>query len=198
MRLDVSVHVELHLHAHVPSAIIYHVVHLSPRYGAWFGVHGLVQAGQRCDAPSITKAVEFLLAHQNTNGGWGEDFSSCYDLDYAQHGAARYGTAGSSVVQTSWALLALLEAECQDEEALRRGVAFLAARQRANGDWAQEGIAGVFNRSCGISYTQYRPALAHLTRTSCKVAQDSVVGLPSQRLLPLSGNHTESSCTTRT
>ena len=24
------------------------------------------------------------------------------------------------------------------------------------GDWPQEGIAGVFNRACGISYTQYR------------------------------------------
>ena len=28
--------------------------------------------------------------------------------------------------------------------------------QRDNGDWKQEGIAGVFNRACGISYTQYR------------------------------------------
>jgi squalene cyclase len=24
------------------------------------------------------------------------------------------------------------------------------------GDWPQEGIAGVFNRSCGITYTAYR------------------------------------------
>lgn len=24
------------------------------------------------------------------------------------------------------------------------------------GDWAQEGITGVFNRNCGITYSQYR------------------------------------------
>ena len=30
------------------------------------------------------------------------------------------------------------------------------SEQLPNGDWKQEGIAGVFNRACGISYTQYR------------------------------------------
>lgn len=28
--------------------------------------------------------------------------------------------------------------------------------QLASGDWAQEGITGVFNRSTGITYTAYR------------------------------------------
>ena len=28
--------------------------------------------------------------------------------------------------------------------------------QDENGDWPQEGISGVFNRACGITYTQYR------------------------------------------
>lgn len=28
--------------------------------------------------------------------------------------------------------------------------------QLPSGDWAQEGIAGVFNRSTGITYTAYR------------------------------------------
>ena len=28
--------------------------------------------------------------------------------------------------------------------------------QLDTGDWAQEGITGVFNRSCGITYTAYR------------------------------------------
>ena len=30
------------------------------------------------------------------------------------------------------------------------------SEQLPNGDWKQEGIAGVFNRACGISYTAYR------------------------------------------
>jgi squalene cyclase len=171
-------------------------------YGCWFGIHGLVLSGEPTDSPSIRSAVQFLRSHQNANGGWGEDFSSCYDKDYAPSGARRYGVGGSSIVQTSWALLALLEAgvgrpfpdwnrsilteiylchacSCQEivwtgtaaqcgaagrdpdlEEgevlALQRGCRFLVSRQRGTGDWPQEGIAGVFNRSCGISYTQYR------------------------------------------
>ena len=43
------------------------------------------------DAPAVVRGVSFLLAHQNENGGWGEDFSSCYDKVYAAHGAEDYG-----------------------------------------------------------------------------------------------------------
>ena len=68
----------------------------------------------------------------------------------------RYGTGGSGVVNTAWALLALMAAGCEDARAVQRGVAYLQQQQRPNGDWEQEGIAGVFNRACGISYTQYR------------------------------------------
>ena len=54
--------------------------------------------------------------------------------------------------------VALDAARLQEGEvlALQRGCRFLVSRQRGTGDWPQEGIAGVFNRSCGISYTQYR------------------------------------------
>lgn len=84
---------------------------------------------------------------------------------------------GSAVVQTSWALLGLMAARCSDYAALRRGVEFLRSRQLPSGgvnhplaslrhtislshgvaaDWPQEGITGVFNRACGITYTAYR------------------------------------------
>jgi len=39
---------------------------------------------------------------------------------------------------------------------VRRGVDFLIARQSPNGDWAQEDISGIFNRTCSITYTSYR------------------------------------------
>ena len=47
-------------------------------------------------------------------------------------------------------------AGCADHEAVARGARYLMEQQLPNGDWRQEGIAGVFNRACGISYTQYR------------------------------------------
>ena len=66
---------------------------------------------------------------------------------------------GSGVVCTGWALLALMAAqrhEPHEVKAVQRGVAYLLARQLADGDWPQEGISGVFNRACGITYTAYR------------------------------------------
>jgi len=125
-------------------------------YGTWFGVEGLVLSGEAPGSPALKKACTFLLSKQNENGGWGEDFTSCYDKAYAEKGMERYGRGGSGVVNTAWALLALMAAKTSDHEAVRGGIAYLMAEQRANGDWKQEGIAGVFNRACGISYTQYR------------------------------------------
>ena len=125
-------------------------------YASWFGVEGLLQAGEPLDSPSLAAAQGFLLKHQNPNGGWGEDFTSCFDKTYAAEGMKLLGDAGSGVVCTGWALLALMAAECRDHEAVARGVAYLVARQLPSGDWPQEGISGVFNRACGITYTAYR------------------------------------------
>ena len=116
-------------------------------------------SGEPAGSDHLRRACAFLLAKQNPNGGWGEDFTSCYNKAYARDGMTRFGSGGSGVVNTAWAMLALLAANCDDDEALRRGAAYLMSEQLPNGDWKQEGIAGVFNRACGISYTQVRRAL---------------------------------------
>ena len=90
-------------------------------------------------------------------------------VSYALKGAELYGDAqGSAVVQTAWALLGLLSAFATSKKkssdadrknllkSIKDGVAYLKSRQDANGDWKQEGISGVFNRACGITYTAYR------------------------------------------
>lgn len=125
-------------------------------YAGWFGIEGLIKCGEPLSSKSIKSACEFLLRQQRSNGGWGEDFSSCYDKIYSQNGMDAYGDDGSGVVNTAWALLALSAAEHEDVEAVKRGVAYLMQRQLPCGDWPQEGIAGVFNRACGITYTSYR------------------------------------------
>jgi hypothetical protein len=53
-------------------------------------------------------------------------------------------------------VLALVAARCDDHRAIRRGVKCLLAKQTPAGDWPQESIAGVFNRSCAITYSNYR------------------------------------------
>ena len=63
---------------------------------------------------------------------------------------------GSLVVQTSWALIGLIEADYPDVEPLKKGIKLIMERQRENGEWLQEAIEGVFNKSCMISYPNYK------------------------------------------
>jgi len=126
-------------------------------YGCWFGIEGLTIAGEKpTSSKAIQQCMSFLLCHQNQDGGWGEDFNSCFDRAYASKPKLYGCETGSTVVQTSWALLGLMAGECPDFDAVKRGVDLLMQRQLDSGDWAQENIAGVFNRSIGITYTAFR------------------------------------------
>jgi squalene cyclase len=60
------------------------------------------------------------------------------------------------VVNTAWALLALMKAKHPDKAAIEKGIEFILSRQEASGDFPQEGTSGVFNGNCSISYTSYR------------------------------------------
>ena len=127
-------------------------------YATWFGIECLKCSGEDMDdSPSAAKAMAFLLSKQNPNGGWGESYVSCVDKAYSVDGTGHgFGEDSSGVVQTSWALLGLIAGGCRDEIAIDRGIKYLMRKQLPTGDWAQEGITGVFNRSCGITYSAYR------------------------------------------
>jgi squalene cyclase len=73
------------------------------------------------------------------------------------------GDDGSGVVNTSWALVGLAAAQHEDVEAVKRGIAYLLQRQLPCGDCPQEGIAVVFNRACGMTYTNYHNILGART-----------------------------------
>lgn len=117
-------------------------------YGSWFGTTGLRAAGLATDHPALRRAVDFLLAKQLPDGGWGETAESCRTRAYVH---AREGQA----VMTSWSLLALAAAGRAGSEPVRRGIAFLEARQRADGSFPEEHIAGMFNKTCAIHYDNY-------------------------------------------
>jgi len=117
-------------------------------YGTWFAIEALITIGESPKSKSITKAVEFLLSKQNFDGGWGESYLSCVYKSYVQH-------KQSQVINTAWAVLSLMSAQA-DPNAIRKGIQFIVNKQSSNGDWNQEGISGVFNGNCMISYTNYR------------------------------------------
>ncbi len=98
-------------------------------YGTWSVLSALNAAGFAPDAPEMGKAVEWLAAIQNPDGGWGEDGSS-YKLDY--HG---YEPAPSTASQTAWALLGLMAAGAIDHPAVACGIKYLAENQAADGFW---------------------------------------------------------------
>ncbi len=135
-------------------------------YGTWFGIQGLRAAGEPTNSTVIISAVTFLLSHQNGNGGWGESHISGYNKSYGNGTASLNegidpGYEGSGVVQTAWACLGLMASGQAENEtgvrlALDAGIRYLMSRQLPSGDWKQEGIAGSFNHTIGITYSQYR------------------------------------------
>jgi squalene-hopene/tetraprenyl-beta-curcumene cyclase len=100
-------------------------------YGAWSALCALNAAGLPHDHVAYRRAVSWLTAIQNPDGGWGEDLSS-YKLDYKG-----YEQAPSTPSQTAWALLGLMAAGEVDHPAVARGIAYLQATQVENGLWEE-------------------------------------------------------------
>jgi squalene/oxidosqualene cyclase-like protein len=123
-------------------------------YGTWFGIEGLIAAGAdtyqaKKVNPHIQKACEFLISKQQQDGSWGESYLSCVNKKYTQH-------AEGQIINTAWALLALMAAHYPNRHVIDKGIAFLIKMQNSNGDWPQQSISGVFNANCMITYTSYR------------------------------------------
>jgi squalene cyclase len=64
-------------------------------------------------------------------------------------------TSEGQAVMTAWATLALIAAGHGTSSEVSRAVEFLSRRQRPDGSFPDEGIAGVFNKTCGIHYDNY-------------------------------------------
>jgi squalene-hopene/tetraprenyl-beta-curcumene cyclase len=98
-------------------------------YGTWSVLCALNAAGIPGDAPEMRRAIGWLAAIQNEDGGWGEDGSS-YRLDYRG-----YEKAPSTASQTAWAVLGFMAAGDADHPAVARGIKYLARTQEADGFW---------------------------------------------------------------
>jgi squalene-hopene/tetraprenyl-beta-curcumene cyclase len=98
-------------------------------YGTWSSLCALNAAGLDSRAPSMRKAVEWLVSIQNKDGGWGEGGES-YKLDYRG-----YEAAPSTASQTAWAVLGLIAAGEIDHPVVAKGIDYLAATQADDGFW---------------------------------------------------------------
>jgi squalene-hopene/tetraprenyl-beta-curcumene cyclase len=105
-------------------------------YGTWSVLAGLNAAGLNLDSPMIRRAADWLIAIQNSDGGWGESCDS-YKLDYCG-----YQQAPSIPSQTSWAVLGLMAAGRVGHPAVAQGVEWLLNHQENQGLWREEYYTG--------------------------------------------------------
>jgi squalene-hopene/tetraprenyl-beta-curcumene cyclase len=131
--------------------------------GSWFGrwgvnhVYGtgavlpaLAAAGMAPSDPCFRRAVAWLEAHQNADGGWGEDVRSYRYEEWV-------GRGPSTASQTAWALLALIAAGEAGGPAAAAGVAWLVDHQTDEGTWEEREFTGTgFPWDFSINYHLYR------------------------------------------
>lgn len=127
--------------------------------GAWFGrwgvnyVYGtgavlpaLEAIGEDMTQSYIRKASDWLILHQNEDGGWGESCASYMD-------AKQMGRGKSTASQTAWALMGLAAVgRPEDERAIADGVQFLIERQK-DGTWEEPEYTGTGFPGYGVGQT---------------------------------------------
>ncbi len=134
-------------HPAVAKALEY-VLSEQEDFGPWFGRWGvnyiygtgavlpaLEKLGLDMNADHVRKAVDWILGHQNADGGWGESCASYADRSLA-------GMGPSTASQSAWACIALMAAGEADSGAVRRGIAYLSRTQMEDGSWDEPFFTG--------------------------------------------------------
>ena len=137
------------LHAQEPDGSWFGRWGVNHVYGTGAAVPALVAAGVDPASAAIRRAVGWLEAHQNEDGGWGEDCRSYDDPKWIGRGT-------STASQTAWALLAL-HAAGERSAAVERGLNWLVENQRPDGNWDEPQYTGTgFPSDFYINYHLYR------------------------------------------
>jgi squalene-hopene/tetraprenyl-beta-curcumene cyclase len=145
----------------VPRAIAY-LKAAQESDGAWYGrwgvnylygtsqaLAGLIAAGEDPGQAYIRRAVGWLMARQNPDGGWGETCETYAD-------PAQRGAGPSTAAQTAWVLIGLIAAGEAGSAAVRQGIAYLLRAQQADGAWREAAFTGTgFPRVFYLHYELY-------------------------------------------
>lgn len=108
---------------------------LSHLYGTAAVLVGLHDVEADMHAPFVRKAADWLVQSQNADGGWGEAFAS---WDAARGISYTELSKTSTAEQTAWAVMGLLTDDRPEaRRAVERGIDYLLATQKPEGDWQQ-------------------------------------------------------------
>jgi squalene-hopene/tetraprenyl-beta-curcumene cyclase len=104
-------------------------------YGAGAVLPALEALGIEMSIEPVRRAVGWIVAHQNADGGWGESCASYVEPAYR-------GRGPSTPSQTAWALIALLSAGESAHPATQRGLEHLIRTQRDDDTWDEPYFTG--------------------------------------------------------
>jgi squalene-hopene/tetraprenyl-beta-curcumene cyclase len=149
-----------------------------PWFGRWgvnyvYGTSGVLRALETVALTAqdyCQRAVGWLRAVQNSDGGFGESIASYYD-------PALKGKGASTASQTAWGLIGLLAATDVSDAAVTRAVTHLVEEQQHDGSWAEKEFTGTgFPCVFYLKYHLYRNyfplyALARYRNTASSVTQ---------------------------
>ncbi|MFA4903471.1 MAG: squalene--hopene cyclase [Desulfobaccales bacterium] len=119
-------------------------------YGTWSVLVALKRIGEDMSRPYVRRAVDWVKAHQNLDGGWGECCESYRNPELM-------GRGPSTASQTAWALLGLFAAGEVHAPEVKAGVDYLVKTQNSSGRWDEEEFTGTgFPNHFMIRYHLYR------------------------------------------
>ena len=144
-------------------------------YGTWQSLVGLVGVGVPADDPAVVAGANWLLAHQQSCGGWGESPAS-YDFPHLR------GQGAPTASQTAWALMGLMAAgHVRPSGRHARNSLPAFTQQQENGTWDEPEFTGTgFPRVFYLRYHYYPiyfPLLA-LSQWAMTVNPDRAVRAP--------------------
>ncbi len=119
-------------------------------YGIGAVIPGLQAIHYDMSKPWVQRTLDWLVKHQNSDGGWGELCESYREPKLR-------GVGDSTASQTAWAVMALVAGGRTDSEATKGGVNYLISNQNSEGGWDEPEFTGTgFPGDFYINYTLYR------------------------------------------
>lgn len=118
-------------------------------YGTWQALNGLAAVGVSPDDPMVLAGANWLLAHQQSCGGWGESPDTYEQPELRGQGPV-------TISQTAWAVLGLVAAGRANHPAVHRGIHYLIDTQNDDGTWSETEFTGTgFPRVFYLRYHYY-------------------------------------------
>ncbi|MBR5711956.1 MAG: terpene cyclase/mutase family protein [Thermoguttaceae bacterium] len=119
-------------------------------YGTGEALNGLAAVGVDPKDPMVAAGVNWLKAHQHSDGGWGETLDS-------YRNPLLKGTGNTTASQTAWALLGLIASGEGASESVVKGIRYLLDHQDPDGQWSEPEFTGTgFPLVFYLRYHYYR------------------------------------------